>query len=418
MGVATECQISTDSTFARKNYFYPDLPKGYQISQYDEPLCYNGNIEFELDDKIHKVGIARIHLEEDAGKSIHAESWLTENETLIDLNRCGIPLIEIVSKPEIHSPREAYLYLAALKQLLLYLQICDGNMEEGNLRCDANVSVRPIGIHELGVRTELKNMNSFHGVEKALIYEIERQIQILEQGRIIQQETLLWDTNKNTVTTMRRKEQSHDYRYFAEPDLVPVTINRTEVDDILERLPELPIRRRNRFITQYHLPKYDANVLTESRMIADYFEQVANIVSNSKLVSNWIMGEILHIIKEQQDSKTIPIPGTALAELLNLVSDGTVNEKIAKNVFKEMISSGKSAKSVIEDKKITQIADPELLSHIISEVMEDNPDEVAKYRSGKTKLFEYLVGQVMKKTHGKANPNLVTELLMEKLSSS
>ena len=418
MGLATNCQISTHSLFARKNYFYPDLPKGYQISQYDVPLCYDGHTEIELNDKIKKIGITRIHLEEDAGKSIHAETWLNENESLVDLNRCGVPLIEIVSKPEIHSPKEAYLYLAALRQILMYLEICDGNMEQGSLRCDANISVKPIGRHQYGVKTELKNMNSFHGVEKALTYEMDRQIQLLSSGKTVQQETLLWDADKNIATTMRMKEDSHDYRYFPEPDLVPINISEHNINEIRTQLPELPLKRRHRFMAQYYLPEYDANILTESKFIADYFEQVAELVPDSKLVSNWIMGEILHKIKEQQDSDKAPLPGTALAELLNLIIEEIISEKIAKDVFKEMVSSGKSAQSIVVEKNLAQISDREILSNVISKVIKNNPGEVAKYQAGNTKLLGYFVGQVMEKTKGKANPHLVNKMLAKKLSSS
>lgn len=417
MGLATNCQIAWHTIFARKNYFYPDLPKGYQISQYDAPLCFDGYLEIELDDKIKKIGITRIHLEEDAGKSIHDETWVNENESLVDLNRCGVPLIEIVSKPEIHSPREAYLYLVALRQILLYLEICDGNMEQGSLRCDANVSVRPIGGQHYGVKTELKNMNSFHGVEKALTYEIDRQIQLISSGKTVQQETLLWDANKNIATAMRTKEESHDYRYFPEPDLVPITINQHDLAEIRAQLPELPLKRRHRFITQYHLPSHDANILTENKTLADYYEPVADLVADSKLVSNWIVGEILHEIKEQPDLDKAPIPGTALAELLNLIIKGTISEKIAKDVFKEMLSSGKSAQLIVKEKNLAQISDPEILLKIISEVIENNPGEVVKYQAGKTKLLEFFMGQVMKKTREKANPHLVNSLLHEKLSS-
>jgi aspartyl-tRNA(Asn)/glutamyl-tRNA(Gln) amidotransferase subunit B len=417
MGLETHCQISSHSVFARKNYFYPDLPKGYQISQYEAPLCYNGYIEFEIDDEIKKIGIIRIHLEEDAGKSIHAEDRVKENESLVDLNRCGVPLIEIVSKPDIRSPREAYLYLCALKQLLLYLEICDGNMEQGSLRCDANVSIRPVGSQEFGVKTELKNMNSFHGVEKALTYEIDRQIRIIESGKTVQQETLLWDANKNIATTMRTKEESHDYRYFPEPDLVPINIDQSWIDEINSQMPELPLQRRNRFMSQYHIPKYDANIVTENKAIADYYEQVAELVPDSKLVSNWIMGEILYRIKEKKDLKKPPISGTALAELLNLIIKGTISEKIAKGILIEMISFNKSAKKILIEKNLTQISDPEILLKIISEVIDSNPDEVVKYQAGKTKLFSYFIGQVMQKTQGKANPHLVNKLLHEKLSS-
>ena len=418
MGLATHCQIASHSVFARKNYFYPDLPKGYQISQYDAPLCYDGYLEIEQGDRMKKIGISRIHLEEDAGKSIHTEAWVNENETLVDLNRCGIPLIEIVSKPDIRSPQEAYLYLSALRQMLLYLEICDGNMEQGSLRCDANISVRPVGSKKLGVKTEVKNMNSFHGVEKALTYEIDRQIRIIENGGKVRQETLLWDANKNITSLMRTKEESHDYRYFPEPDLVPLNIEESRIDEVIAQLPELPLQKRNRFISQYKLPVYDANFLTESNRIADYYEQVVELVPDPKLVSNWVMSEILHIMKERQNLDELPISGTALAELLNLIVEGTTSEKIAKDILKEMVFSGKSANLIVKEKNLSQISDPDLLSRIISEVIDKNPGEVAKYQTGRTKLFGYFVGQVMQKTQGKANPHLVNKLLHKKLSSS
>ena len=417
MGLAAHCQISSHSVFARKNYFYPDLPKGYQISQYELPLCQDGFIEIEIDGTIKKIGIDRIHLEEDAGKSIHTEAWVEQDETLVDLNRCGVPLIEVVSNPDIRSPHKAYLYLASLRQLLLYLEICDGNMEQGSLRCDANVSVRPIGSKELGIKTELKNMNSFHGVEKALNYEINRQIEIIEDGGTVQQETLLWNANKNIAAIMRTKEESHDYRYFPEPDLVPLNIEQSWIDEINAQMPELPLQRRNRFMSQYHIPEYDAIILTEDKMIADYYEQVVQSVSDTKLASNWVMGEILHIIKEQKDPKKFPVSGMALAELLDLIAEGIISEKMAKDILKEMISRNTSARAIIKEKKLTQIFDAELLSKIILEVIDSNPGEVVKYQAGKTKLFGYFVGQVMQKTQGKANPHLVNKLLHKKLSS-
>ncbi len=417
MGLVSNCQISNYSKFARKNYFYPDLPKGYQISQYEESLCRDGFIEIEVDDKIKKIGILRIHLEEDAGKSIHAEAWVKEHETLVDLNRCGVPLIEIVSKPDIRSPLEAYLYLISLRQLLLYLEICNGNMEQGSLRCDANVSVKPVDQKKFGVKTELKNMNSFRGVEKALTYEIARQIQIIENGGIIRPETLLWDENKNIAINMRSKEESHDYRYFPEPDLVPIVVNQSWLDKIADQIPELPLQRRNRFISQYKIPKYDANVLTEDKAIADYYEQVARSVGDSKLASNWIMGEILHYIKETRDLEKIPVSSRALAELLNLIMDGTISGSTAKNIFKEMVTHDKFAMTIVKEKKLTQISDHEVLKRIVTKVIDANPDEVAKYKAGKTRIFGYFVGQVMKETKCQANPHIVNKLLHEKLSS-
>ena len=417
MGLATHCQILSCSIFARKNYFYHDLPKGYQISQYQNPLCRDGYIEIEGEDKLKKIGILRVHLEEDAGKSIHAEEWVKEDETLIDLNRCGVPLIEIVSKPDIRTPKEAYLYLTTLRQLLQYLEICDGNMEEGSLRCDANVSVRPFGSRKFGVKTELKNINSFHGVEKALIYEINRQIQITENRGTIRSETLCWDDSKNATIPMRIKEGSPDYRYFPEPNLVPITIDRSWLDNIKTQILELPLQKRNRFIFQYSIPKYNANVLTENKLIADYYEQVATMVSNPKLASNWVMSEILHVIKQKKENEKFPVSAAALAELLNLISDGIITQKIAKYVFNEMITHNQSAKTIVKEKKLVQVSNCDEITKIISKVIDENPDEVAKYIAGKKNLFGYFVGQIMKATKGKANPHLVNKLLQDKLSS-
>ena len=417
MGVATHCEIAPYSLFARKNYFYPDLPKGYQISQYEQPLCRDGYIEIESDKTVKKVGITRIHLEEDAGKSIHAESWLSKNETVVDLNRCGVPLIEIVSKPELTSPREAYLYLTSIKRLLRYLEICDGNMEQASLRCDANISVRRIGQKEPGIRTELKNMNSFHGVEKALTYEIDRQIQILTSGGTIRQQTLLWDANKNRAITMRTKEESPDYRYFPEPDLVPLNLDHSWIDEIGADLPELPSQRKSRFMSQYQIAEYDANILTEDKMIADYYERVVQSVSDPKLVSHWILGEILHLMKKPQELSRFQISETDLAELLNFIVKGIISEKMAKDILKEMILTKKSARDIINENQLQQISDAEKLSPIISEVIEAHPDEVIKYQAGKTRVLGFLVGQVMQKSQGRANPHLVNKLLREKLSS-
>lgn len=416
MGLATNCIIASNSIFARKNYFYPDLPKGYQITQYEAPLCQDGYIEIELDNKIKTIGILRIHLEEDAGKSIHAETWVKEDETVVDFNRSGVPLIEIVSKPEIHSPPEAYSYLSALRRLLQYLEICDGNMEQGSLRCDANVSIRPIGTQQFGVKTELKNMNSFHSIEKALVYEIERQIQIIQSGEKVQQVTLLWDANKNIAIPMRTKEEAHDYRYFPEPDLLSIKIEHSWLEDISEQLSELPLQRRNRFMSQYEIPKYDANILTESKTIADYYERVAESVPDPKLVSNWVMGEILHIIKTQPNSPEPPISSSALAELLNLIINETISEKIAREILKEMIASDKSAATIVKEKNLQQISDIKMLAKIIAEVIDAYRDEVAKYQTGRTELLDFLIGQVMQRTQGKANPHLVNQLLQEKIS--
>jgi len=418
MGLATHCTIADYSTFTRKNYFYPDLPKGYQISQYDRPLCRDGYLSIEVDGYKKHIGIQRIHLEEDAGRLIHAEAYVAKDETLVDLNRCGVPLIEIVSEPELESPRQAYLYLKSLRQILMYLEICDGNMEQGSLRCDANVSIRPIGSQHPGVKTEIKNLNSFHGVERALEFEIKRQVAIIESGGTVRQETRLWDQTRNIATTMRTKEESPDYRYFPEPDLVPLVVPPAWVARISQRMPELPRSRRKRLMSQFQLSQDHAAVLTEHKSIADYFEQVVQLVPDPKLVSHWIMGEILRLVKEQKDPKRLPVSARALAELLKLVQNETISTAVAKEVLKEMLSSGKSAPAIVEEQNLQQISNTELLLQIIAEVLEENPDQVLKYQQGKTKLFGYFVGQVMKKTRGKANPQLVNRLLQEKLFSS
>jgi aspartyl-tRNA(Asn)/glutamyl-tRNA(Gln) amidotransferase subunit B len=417
IGLATNCRIAAHSIFARKNYFYPDLPKGYQVSQYEEPVCENGWVEIELENgSLKRIGLTRIHLEEDAGKSVHAEEYVSENETLIDVNRCGTPLIEIVSEPDICSPREAYLYLARLRQLVRYLGICDGNMEEGSLRCDANISVRPLGEQKFGVKTELKNMNSFRTVEKALEFEIKRQTQLLESGGRVVQQTLLWDAANGKVTPMRSKEQAHDYRYFPEPDLVPLRVAEQWREEIRASLPELPMARRNRFVEQYGLPKYDAEVLTDEQAVADYFDAVAGLVKDAKLASNWVMGEVLRILKEQKIAITqFAVTPTAFAELLNLISNATISAKIAKEVFEDMLASGKSAKAIVAEKGLVQVSDTSVIEKAVDEIIAAYPKEVERYRSGEEKVFGFLVGQLMKATRGKANPKVANEILRKKL---
>jgi len=417
MGLATNCRIAEHSIFARKNYFYPDLPKSYQISQYEEPLCEKGWVEVELEDgSLKRIGLTRIHLEEDAGKSVHAEEYVADNETLIDVNRCGTPLIEIVSEPDIRSPREAYLYLNRLRQLVRYLGICDGNMEEGSLRCDANISIRPIGEEKFGTKTELKNMNSFRNVEKAIEFEINRQIQLVESGGQVVQQTMLWDANNGKVMPMRSKEQAHDYRYFPEPDLTPLHVDEKWREEMQRTLPELPMARRNRFIEQYGLPKYDAEVLTDEKEIADYFDAAAKLVKDAKLVSNWVMGEVLRILKEQKIAITqFAINPTAFAELLNLIADATISTKIAKEVFEEMLASGKSAKAIVAEKGLVQVSDTSVIEKAVDEIIAANPKEVERYRSGEEKVFGFLVGQLMKATRGKANPKVANEVLKKKL---
>ncbi len=418
MGLATHCRIAEHSIFARKNYFYPDLPKGYQISQYEEPLCEDGYLEIELESGEKKrIHIIRIHLEEDAGKSVHAEDYVSENETLIDLNRCGVPLIEIVSGPDIRSPREAYHYLVRIRQLVRYLEICDGNMEQGSLRCDANISVRPKGQDAFGVKTELKNMNSFRNVERALEYEIQRQIAMLERGEPIQQETLLWDAARNRVVPMRSKEYAHDYRYFPEPDLVPLMISSEWRQAIAAQLPELPVARRERFVRDYRLPEYDAAVLTEEKPVADYFEAVVKAGADAKQASNWVMGDVLRVLKEEKiEISAFPVKPEALAEMIQLITDGTISSKLAKTVFEEMRKTQKSAKQIVEEKGLVQITDTGAIERVVDEVLAANPKEVERYRQGEEKLIGFFVGQVMRATRGKANPQMVNQLLRQKLS--
>ena len=419
MGLATNCKIAPHSVFARKHYFYPDLPKGYQISQYEEPLCAEGWIEIEKEGGSHKrIRLVRIHLEEDAGKSIHAETFVAENETLVDLNRCGVPLIEIVSGPDLASAREAYLYLQYVRQLVRYLGICDGNMEEGSLRCDANVSVRPAGQKELGVKTELKNMNSFRHVERAIEFEIQRQIKLLEGGEKVEQETLLWDANRNQAVPMRSKEYAHDYRYFPDPDLVPLRVDEAWRNRIQVALPELPVARRDRFMQQYRLSQQHAEVLTEEREMADYFEAAAGQVQDPQIAANWVLGEVLRVLREQKiEIAAFPLAPAALAELLQLLEQGAISAKTAKEVFEEMLASGKPAKAIVGDKGLQQVSDTAAIEKAVAEILAAHPQEVERYRAGETKVFGFLVGQLMKAMRGKANPKIANEALRKKLEN-
>jgi aspartyl-tRNA(Asn)/glutamyl-tRNA(Gln) amidotransferase subunit B len=416
MGLATHCEIAKFSQFARKHYFYPDLPKGYQISQYELPICKNGYVQIEVNNTVKKIRLNRIHLEEDAGKSIH-DPALAGHETLVDLNRSGVPLIEIVSEPDIRSPEEAYAYLSALKQIVTYLGICDGNMEEGSLRCDANVSVRPVGEKTFGVKTEVKNMNSFRNVERALNYEINRQIAILREGGTIQQETLLWDANANVARTMRSKEEAHDYRYFPDPDLTPVVVEDEYIESIKKQLPELPEAKKLRFISEYQLPEYDAALLTETIELADYYEAVVQHCSDYKLASNWVMSEIIRILNEQKISIVdFPLTPAQIAELLNMVVADKISLKIAKTVYEEMLTNRRSAEAIVAEKGLVQISDSSELTKIIEEILSKNPKQVEEYKGGKDKVLGFFVGQVMRATKGQANPALVNKILKEKLA--
>lgn len=416
MALATNCTINRTNQFARKNYFYPDLPKGYQISQFELPLAEHGWVTVEVegpDTAVSKrIGLTRIHMEEDAGKLIHDE---IEALSYVDLNRTGVPLIEIVSEPDIRSPEEAAAYLKKLHAILRYLDICDGNMEEGSFRCDANISLRPVGQQEFGTRTELKNMNSFRNVQRALAYEIRRQRDILLDGGKIIQETLLWDADKGVTNPMRGKEEAHDYRYFPDPDLIPVAIDEAWIEEIRRSMPELPDERKARFISEFALPNYDAEVLTTARELADYFEAAYKQYPQAKKLSNWIMTELMRELKEK-DIGACPISPENLADLLHMIDKGAISGKIAKVVFKDMLETGRAAKTLVKEKGLVQMSDSGELLQIIRAILAENPTQVADYKSGKTKLMGFFVGQLMKKTKGQANPKLANELIAKELS--
>lgn len=413
MGLATNSSIREWNLFARKNYFYQDLPKGYQISQHDTPICYDGYLNIELEDETTKrIGITRIHMEEDSGKSIHD----LDIDTLVDFNRAGVPLIEIVSEPDIRSSAEAYSYLTQLKQILVYLGINTGNMEEGALRVDANVSVMPKGSDVFGTRTEIKNLNSFRNVEKAIEYEISRQIEVIESGGEVRQVTMQWDGNENKTKEMRTKEMSHDYRYFPEPDLPPLIVKEDWVEKVRAMMPELPMARKNRMIEQYELPNYDAGVLVAEKDIADFYESAVGELeskdSNSyKLVSNWVMTEIMRILQDPDLSvPDLKVKPNHIAEIVDLISSGTISNKIAKDIFEE-VEQGKSPKEIVEEKGLKQVSDTSLIEQLVKEAIENNPETVERFKSGNAKVKGFFVGQVMKGTKGKANPQLVSDLV-------
>ncbi|ACF47090.1 MAG: Asp-tRNA(Asn)/Glu-tRNA(Gln) amidotransferase subunit GatB [Prosthecochloris sp.] len=412
LGMSTGCSIAPHSVLARKNYFYPDLPKGYQISQFEEPICLEGCLSIDAGEGQRDIRLIRIHIEEDAGKSIHDIG----DDTFIDANRSGVPLLEIVSYPDIRSSKEASAYLQKLRQIVKYLGISDGNMEEGSLRCDANVSMRPRGESEYGTRTEIKNMNSFKSVEKAIEYEAQRHIDVLEAGGTIVQETRLWDADKLETRSMRGKEFSHDYRYFPDPDLVPIAVDDAMLDRLRKELPEFPEARAARFVEEYDIPPYDAGVLTAEREIADYFEETVRVSGDGKAASNWVMGEVLRTLKE----KYIPIASFTisperLGELIGLIAKGTISNTIAKQVFEKMQELDEGPQEIVRKEGLAQVSDTGAIEGVVQEIIDANPAQVEQYRSGKTRIFGFFVGQCMKEMKGKANPAVVNDILKQKL---
>ncbi len=413
-GLALNCTIQSTNRFARKNYFYPDLPKGYQISQYEEPICEHGWVEVSVGSSPKRIKIRRAHLEEDAGKNVHDAG---AGGSRVDLNRAGTPLLEIVTEPDMRSADEVVAYLKMLRDVLMYLGVCDGNMEEGSLRCEPNLSLRPVGQKALGTKVELKNINSFKFVKEALEYEIKRQTNVLNEGGKVNQETRLWDVEKGVTATMRSKEEAHDYRYFPDPDLVPLSLSVEWIEELRQTVPELPAVRQKRFVSEYGLPEYDTGVLTVSKPLADYFEFCVKLFNQPKAVSNWVMGELL---RELNNSGTAvsdsPVSPERLVSLLKLVDNGTISLKVAREIFPELYASKMSPEQIVQEKGLTQVSDEGALGKIIDEVIAKNPAQVAQYRSGKEQVFGFFVGQVMKGSGGKANPGKVNELLKKKLA--
>ncbi|ABL00685.1 Asp-tRNA(Asn)/Glu-tRNA(Gln) amidotransferase subunit GatB [Pelobacter propionicus] len=415
-GLATNCSITQRSIFARKNYFYPDLPKGYQISQFEDPVCQWGWLDIELNGETKRIGITRIHMEEDAGKLVHADVPELEDGSGVDLNRACTPLLEVVSEPDLRSSDEAVSYLKQLHQIVTWLGICDGNMEEGSFRCDANVSVMEQGAEKFGTRAEIKNINSFRFVKQAIEYEIQRQIDLIEDGGTVVQETRLFDPDNGVTRSMRSKEEAHDYRYFPDPDLVPLVIDDDWIQRVRQGLPELPEHKKQRFMSEFSIPAYDAEVLTASRPLAEYYEECVACHHDGKAVSNWVMGEVTRGLNDSGLSiENCPVTPRLLGGLLKLMDNGTISGKIAKTVFDEMWKSGKEPAVIVEEQGLVQVSDNGAILAIIDEIMAKNQGQVAEYRSGKDKLFGFFVGQVMKASKGKANPSLVNELLLEKL---
>ena len=414
-GLALNCKVAHYSKFDRKNYFYPDLPKAYQISQYDKPICYDGYLEITIKDETKKIGITRLHMEEDAGKNIHSDD-VNNKVSYVDFNRTGVPLIEIVSEPDITTPDEAYQYLQTLRSILKYIEVSDCNMEEGSLRCDVNVSLKPKGAKAFGKKVEIKNLNSFRSVKLALEYEIGRQQKMLMQDETIVQETRLWDVERNNTQAMRSKEEAHDYRYFPEPDVPPIEISNDYVEQLKNELPELPYEKCDRFVKQYGIPKYDAQVLTATKQLAFYYEAVVSTGVHPKKASNWIMSELLAKIDDPEKIDTFIVSPQNLAILLKRIDDATISGKIAKTVFEEMLKTGNNPDVIINEKGLRQVTDTAAIEAIIDEVIKSNPKSVEDFKSGKDKALKFLIGQVMKESRGKANPQIVNDIMIQKLS--
>jgi aspartyl-tRNA(Asn)/glutamyl-tRNA(Gln) amidotransferase subunit B len=414
-GLALHCTLRTRNVFARKNYFYPDLPKGYQISQYEAPICEHGWIEIAVGAERKRVRIRRAHLEEDAGKNVHDTGL---GGSFVDLNRAGTPLLEIVTEPDMHSPEEVVAYLKTLREVLVYLDVCDGNMEEGSLRCEPNLSLRPVGQKALGTKVELKNINSFKFVKDALEYEIKRQTKVLTEGGTVRQETRLWNIERGETAVMRSKEEAHDYRYFPDPDLIPMEISTDWIEELRGTVPELAGSKQERFISQYGLPAYDAQVVTSSKDLSDYFEQCVGLFNQPKVVSNWIMGELLRELNQSgTDVRHSPVTPQRLVDLLSLVEKGTISLKVAREIFPDIYRDGKSPDEIVREKGLTQVSDETALLSIIDDVLGKNVTQVGQYRSGREQVLGFLVGQVMKSSGGKANPSKVNELLKKKMSA-
>jgi aspartyl-tRNA(Asn)/glutamyl-tRNA(Gln) amidotransferase subunit B len=412
-GLALNCTIAANNIFARKNYFYPDLPKGYQISQYEAPICEHGWIEIAVSEGTQRVRIRRAHLEEDAGKSVHVAGT---NGSRVDLNRAGTPLLEIVTEPDLRSPEEVVAYLKSLRDVLMYLEVCDGNMDEGSFRCEPNLSLRPLGQKEFGTKVELKNINSFKFVKDAIEYEIKRQTKVLSEGGTINQETRLWNLERGETVVMRSKEEAHDYRYFPDPDLVPLKLDKEWIDGCRKHVAELPATRMRRFVSEFGLSEYDAGVLTASKPVADYFEACVMLFNQPKTVSNWVMGELTRELNSSgTDASASPISPERLVSLLQLVEQGTISLKVAREIFPEVYSSGKTPEQIVQEKGLIQVSDEGALDTIIEEVLSKNPTQVAQFKEGKQQVLGFLVGQVMKASGGKANPGKVNELLKKKL---